>query len=208
MTAGLVVYRNRTYLSPTTTRVGGGGGGGGGGGRVRFGRVQLQWSGGGWPSLRLSTFRPRAAVEEGFVRENAGSFYDLLGVPASGSTSAIKKAYKQLARKYHPDVSPPERAAEYTRRFIEVHEAYETLSDPGRRAIYDRDLTRSLPLAFSASRCRFDEEPEERSGWRNHWQDQLTELKRRSMNGSSKDNLSWGAQMRRRRAESSREEVA
>lgn len=153
MTAGLVVYRNRTYLSPTTTRVGGGGGGG----RVRFGRVQLQWSGGGWPSLRLSTFRPRAAVEEGFVRENAGSFYDLLGVPASGSTSAIKKAYKQLARKYHPDVSPPERAAEYTRRFIEVHEAYETLSDPGRRAIYDRDLTRSLPLAFSASRCRFDE---------------------------------------------------
>ncbi|RRT34699.1 hypothetical protein B296_00052485 [Ensete ventricosum] len=150
MTAGLVVYRNPTYPSPTTTSVAGGG-------RVRFDRVHLPWSGGDWPSLRLSTFRTRAAVEEGSVRENAGSFYDLLGVPSSGSPSTIKKAYKQLARKYHPDVSPQDRAAEYTRRFIEVHEAYETLSDPGRRAIYDRDLTRRLPLAFSASRRRLDE---------------------------------------------------
>ncbi|KAF0901167.1 hypothetical protein E2562_038181 [Oryza meyeriana var. granulata] len=58
-----------------------------------------------------------------------------------------------MARKYHPDVSPPDAAAENTRRFIEVQEAYETLSDPSRRATYDRALARGVcRLAFSASR--------------------------------------------------------
>jgi hypothetical protein len=44
----------------------------------------------------------------------------------------IKQAYKQLARKYHPNVSPPGRVDEYTKRFILVQEAYEILSDPRR----------------------------------------------------------------------------
>lgn len=87
------------------------------------------------------------------------SFYELLGISEQGSFDEIKKAYKKLARKYHPDVSPPDRTEEYTRRFIEVQEAYETLSDPRLRAVYDRDLERGLHLAFSARRRRrrFDE---------------------------------------------------
>ncbi|KAL5702894.1 hypothetical protein ACHQM5_028056 [Ranunculus cassubicifolius] len=82
--------------------------------------------------------------------ETALSFYELLGISESGSFSEIKQAYKHLARKYHPDVSPPDRTEEYTKRFIQVQEAYETLSDPNTRALYDRDMARGLHLAFSA----------------------------------------------------------
>lgn len=78
------------------------------------------------------------------------SFYDLLGIPETGSLMDIKHAYKQLARKYHPDVSPPGRVEEYTKRFIQVQEAYETLSDPSRRIMYDTDMARGVHLAFSA----------------------------------------------------------
>lgn len=84
--------------------------------------------------------------------EELTSFYELLGISSEGTAVEIKQAYKQLARKYHPDVSPPGRAEEYTRRFIQVQEAYETLSDPGRRAMYDRDMARGIHLAFSARR--------------------------------------------------------
>ncbi|XP_074585090.1 chaperone protein dnaJ 20, chloroplastic-like [Curcuma longa] len=168
--------------------------------RIRS-RVLLRRAAGPRPSLRSPTCRAGPNLVEGFVRETARTFYDLLGVPASGSAGEIKKAYKRLARKYHPDVSPADRAEEYTRRFIEVHEAYETLSDPGLREIYDRQLTRGLTLAFSARR-RFEEDLEEKSGWRGHWQDQLTKLRTSSMN-DSEGNLSWGAWMRRRSAVSS-----
>ncbi|MQL99715.1 hypothetical protein Taro_032443 [Colocasia esculenta] len=118
------------------------------------------------PAFSSSSFRARATVEDGVVEEAAGagrkSFYDLLGIPQGGSSAEIKRAYKEMARRYHPDVCPsPDRTDEYTRRFIEVQEAYETLSDPGRRARYDRDLARGLHLAFSARRrshrCYHDE---------------------------------------------------
>ncbi|CAL9184374.1 chaperone protein dnaJ 20, chloroplastic [Musa acuminata AAA Group] len=163
-----------------------------------------QWpgGGGGWTRLPSSAFRARAAVGEG--AKARGSFYELLGIPESGSFDDIKRAYKQMALKYHPDVSPPDLAEEYTRRFIEVQEAYETLSDPRLRALYDRDLTRGLHLAFSARR-RVDEELEERSGWRSRWQDQLAGLKKRSMNKKSEGNLSWGDRVRKQRTELSTE---
>nr|CAD1820263.1 unnamed protein product [Ananas comosus var. bracteatus] len=155
-------------------------------------------------SSSTSSFRAKGAVEEGgFVVAKQGSFYELLGISEEGSFEEIRSAYKRMALRYHPDVSPPERADEHTRRFIEVQEAYETLSDPARRALYDRHLTCGLHLAFSSRRPRpFDEELEERSGWKNRWQDQVAELKRRSMTKDSDENLSWGARMRRKRAES------
>lgn len=86
------------------------------------------------------------------------SFYDLLGVTESVTLPEIKQAYKQLARKYHPDVSPPDRVEEYTDRFIRVQEAYETLSDPRRRVLYDRDLSMGFSFSFSGKRRnRYDE---------------------------------------------------
>ncbi|RWW77653.1 hypothetical protein BHE74_00014173 [Ensete ventricosum] len=123
------------------------------GGRV-FRVAQRPGGGEGWTRLSSSAFRARAAVGEG--AKARGSFYEMLGIPESGSFDDIKRAYKQMALKYHPDVSPPDLADEYTRRFIEVQEAYETLSDPRLRALYDRDLARGLHLAFSARR-RVDE---------------------------------------------------
>jgi molecular chaperone DnaJ len=61
--------------------------------------------------------------------------YELLGVAHDADDATIKKAYRKLAREYHPDVNPDPAAQE---RFKEVSHAYEILSDPQKRAAYDR----------------------------------------------------------------------
>src|SRR5215510_12474073 len=62
-------------------------------------------------------------------------FYIILGLQRGATSSDIKRAYKRLARKYHPDINPGDRMAEV--QFRQIAEAYETLSDPGRRQQYD-----------------------------------------------------------------------
>ena len=61
-------------------------------------------------------------------------YYQVLGVAPDATADAVKKAYRQLARKYHPDVS---KEADAAARMSEVNEAYAVLSDPERRAAYD-----------------------------------------------------------------------
>jgi curved DNA-binding protein len=63
-------------------------------------------------------------------------YYDVLGVSRDASQAEIKKAYRKLARKYHPDVNPDDKAAE--ERFKEANEAHEVLSDPEKRKQYDQ----------------------------------------------------------------------
>ena len=62
-------------------------------------------------------------------------FYVILGVDRAASVSDLKRAYRRLARKYHPDINPGDREAEAF--FLRATEAYETLSDPDRRQDYD-----------------------------------------------------------------------
>lgn len=63
-------------------------------------------------------------------------YYEVLGVSKDADENTIKKAYRQLAKKYHPDMNPGDKDAEA--KFKEVNEAYDVLSDPDKRAKYDQ----------------------------------------------------------------------
>src|SRR6185295_12563630 len=62
-------------------------------------------------------------------------YYQIMGVPRTASQDEIKRAYRKLARKYHPDVS---KEGDAEARFKEIGEAYEVLKDPEKRAAYDQ----------------------------------------------------------------------
>lgn len=66
----------------------------------------------------------------------AADFYETLGVDRNATDDQIRKAYRKLARKYHPDVNPGDKTAE--KKFKDISEAYGILSDPKRRAQYDQ----------------------------------------------------------------------
>ena len=64
-------------------------------------------------------------------------YYEVLGVPRTANPDDIKRAYRQLARKHHPDLQPAAERSRAAERFKEINEAYEVLSDPDKRGKYD-----------------------------------------------------------------------
>jgi molecular chaperone DnaJ len=77
-------------------------------------------------------------------------YYAILGVKRDAKPEEIKKAYRRLARKYHPDVNPGDKASE--ERFKLTSEAHDVLSDPKKRKVYDRFGEYSEQLADAAAR--------------------------------------------------------
>jgi len=65
-------------------------------------------------------------------------YYEILGVERNASVDVIKKAYRALAMKHHPDRVPAEHKKEAEEKFKELSEAYAVLSDPQKRQVYDQ----------------------------------------------------------------------
>jgi molecular chaperone DnaJ len=79
-------------------------------------------------------------------------YYDVLGVSPDAGADEIKRAYRQLARRYHPDISGDDRGA----AFLEVSRAYEVLRDPNRRRSYNQRLTVSGRADWLADEVAID----------------------------------------------------
>lgn len=137
-----------------------------------------------------------AAVDAG-QHAHMATLYDLLELSPDVDISDIKQAYRQMVRKYHPDVCPSLKAEESTRRFIEIQEAYETLSDPRRRAVYDHAVAMGRSSAASGRMPWMTNDMENQpSDWKSQWESQLCELQRRSAMKARKAD-SWSARVRR-----------
>jgi curved DNA-binding protein CbpA len=86
------------------------------------------------------------------------NYYQILGVSRKADRDALKRAYRNLARRYHPDVNPEKPAA--TDKLKEINEAYATLINPAKRAAYDNTLRPAYP-AYTTSSPLEDVETEE-----------------------------------------------
>ncbi|TVT99801.1 hypothetical protein EJB05_42798, partial [Eragrostis curvula] len=111
----------------------------------------------------------RASSCSGSTRKD---YYKVLSLEHSAAVGAeeIKRAYRRLALRYHPDLCPPSRRAEFTQLFLELRRAYETLSDPARRVRYDAEL-RTVGGEATSPRVEFA---------RDVWEAQLCALRARS----------------------------
>jgi molecular chaperone DnaJ len=90
---------------------------------------------------------------------NEKNLYEILGVRSDASPEDLKRAYRRLARRYHPDVNPGDKGAE--EKFKEVNAAFEILSDPRKRKLYDE-------IGFDAARIGWD--PDKAESYR-RWRD-------------------------------------
>ena len=75
-------------------------------------------------------------MSEELMADTKRDYYEVLGVDKNADETTIKKAYRTLAKKYHPDMNPGDKEAEA--KFKEVNEAYDVLSDPDKKAKYDQ----------------------------------------------------------------------
>lgn len=138
---------------------------------------------GKWQRPRPPTFISISCRATKFGRDNENpiDFYKVLSLNHDDKVGIedIKRAYRNMARQYHPDVCDPSMKEEMTKMFVRVHKAYKTLSDPTLRSKYDYELGFMM------------QSEDQLMG--SLWRDQIEELKRSS---SSKKEGSWGSRMR------------
>jgi curved DNA-binding protein len=96
---------------------------------VAVGNNSARWTRAGTPQRGVPT------NSVGAMAVQYKDYYEILGVPRTASDAEIKKAFRKLAREYHPDVAKDKKKAE--EKFKEINEAYEVLSDPANRKKYD-----------------------------------------------------------------------
>src|SRR3954463_9563137 len=93
------------------------------------------------PAERLRGCRATVPFLQGWHNSAMRDYYDVLGVSADAGADEIKRAYRQLARRYHPDISGADPGA----AFKELARAYDILRDPSRRRDYDASLVSGAP---------------------------------------------------------------
>ncbi|CAN0877303.1 Chaperone protein dnaJ 1, mitochondrial [Linum grandiflorum] len=99
----------------------------------------------------ISLLQLRFFHATGSLHDKKRSYYDVLGVPDNASKQEIKKAFRLLAKKYHPDANKNNPSA--NKKFLEIKEAYETLQDEDKRTQYNRILNK-LNAAASVPKMR------------------------------------------------------
>ncbi|KAJ3691247.1 hypothetical protein LUZ61_020411 [Rhynchospora tenuis] len=83
---------------------------------------------------------------------SSSTLYDVLGIQSGATYREIKAAYRRLVLEFHPDIVPAEQKADSASEFIRIHDAYATLSDPDKKASYDRGMMVAAMATAGASR--------------------------------------------------------
>ncbi|KAJ9542367.1 hypothetical protein OSB04_028873 [Centaurea solstitialis] len=110
---------------------------------VRFGRSPISAA---YATAEKTTAEPMRS----FRNPKPSSLYEVLGIRIGADAKEVKAAYRRLARVLHPDVGSCDSSAD---EFMKVHSAYATLTDPEKRADYDRSLVQRRAGVSSAVRC-------------------------------------------------------
>ncbi|KAJ7285392.1 hypothetical protein O6H91_09G120200 [Diphasiastrum complanatum] len=135
---------------------------------------------------------------------SGSSLYAILGVEQSVDIPEIKRAYRKMASRYHPDVCPAVDVSECTEKFLHLQNAYKVLSDPELRAHYDRHMTNFFDtgIEFSRSgrlRSEVVKEHWMRASWKPQWEAQVGNLRWRHAASAQEGShcSTWGARMRK-----------
>ncbi|PIA57298.1 hypothetical protein AQUCO_00600201v1 [Aquilegia coerulea] len=126
-----------------------------------------------------STERPTSSYSSQYLSFNissspcSSSLYQVLGISMNATCQEIKSAYRKLARVFHPDAVDIDSKDTSADQFMKIHNAYSTLSDPLRRADYDRDLLfrrrkqtpLSRPPSYATSASCYSSSSRRSSNW-------------------------------------------